>query len=94
MAKTIYTERDIDDMARRGITTLAVDDSVVLTDLAQELARKLGIHLVREAAPPPADDGKDELIERVKSLVIGRLGGDVNLVQLDRVVRRIVNEMS
>ncbi len=94
MAKTIYTERDVEDLASRGITTLAVDDSVLLTDLARDLALGLGIRLVREAPPPPAGGGKAELIERVKSLVIQRLGGDVNPAQLDRVVRRVIEGMN
>ena len=94
MAKTIYTERDVEDLASRGITTLAVDDSVLLTDLAEDLALKLGIRLVRAAPPSPAGDGKAELIERVKSLVIQRLGGDVNPAQLDRVVRRVIEGMN
>ncbi len=42
MAKTFITERDIEDMARRGELSLTVHDDVVLTELAFEKAQKLG----------------------------------------------------
>ena len=48
MAKVFYTERDIEDLARQGVTSLAITDSVVVTDLAREKARKLGIQLLTE----------------------------------------------
>ncbi len=53
MPKEFYTDRDIEDMARRGIQTLAINDNVVLTDLAFEKARQLGIQLVRETPQIP-----------------------------------------
>lgn len=34
MPKTFITERDIDDMKARGVTSLDVNDNIVLTDLA------------------------------------------------------------
>jgi hypothetical protein len=91
MAKTFYTEWDIVDMARRGVTTLVVNDDVVLTDLAREMAMKHNIRLVRENPVHPEDNGTAELIHRVKAAVIARLGGDVDLALLDAVVTRIVN---
>ena len=54
MAKTFYTERDIEELARQGIRSLAVNDSVVLTELAVEKARTLGINLVRPHDTPPS----------------------------------------
>jgi hypothetical protein len=54
MAKTFYTERDIEELARQGIRSLAVSDMVVLTELAAEKARNLGINLVREHDTPPS----------------------------------------
>jgi hypothetical protein len=69
MAKVFYTERDIEDLARQGVTSLSVTDDVVVTDLAREKARRLGIQLLTErdirlasaagkavasASPPPA----------------------------------------
>ncbi len=54
MPKTFYTERDIEDLARQGIQSLVVDDNAVLTDLAYEKARQLGLKLVNENDKPPA----------------------------------------
>jgi hypothetical protein len=94
MAKTFYTERDIEDMARRGVTTLVVSDEVVLTDLGRECAMKFNIRLVKENPVHPEDDGKAELIHRIKAAVIARLGGDVDMVLLDNVVRRVVSSLN
>jgi hypothetical protein len=54
MPKTFYTERDIEDMVKGGVTSLIVDEDVALTDLAYEKARKLGMELLRENDQPPA----------------------------------------
>ena len=54
MPKTFITERDVDDMKVRGVTSIDVTDNVVLTDLAVERAMRYGIKMVRvETAPPP-----------------------------------------
>jgi len=53
MPKTFYTERDIDDLVKQGVKSLIVDDDVVLTDLAYEKARRLGLELLRESDQPP-----------------------------------------
>lgn len=53
MSKTFYTERDIDDLVKQGVKSLIVDDDVVLTDLAYEKARLLGLELLRESDQPP-----------------------------------------
>ena len=47
MAKKFYTERDIEDMAARGILSLEVDDNTVLTELAFEKASRLGVAIVQ-----------------------------------------------
>lgn len=53
--KTFYTEHDIEDLVRRGIMSLALNDHIVLTDLAYEKARQLGMSLVSpHATTPPA----------------------------------------
>jgi len=55
MPKEFYTERDIEDMVKRGILSLEIGDNVVLTDLAYEKAKKLGMRLVRDKPDnPPA----------------------------------------
>lgn len=54
MGKIFFTERDIEDMARRGEKTLVVGDHVALTDLAYEAARRLHVELVQPYDTPPA----------------------------------------
>ena len=54
MAKEFYTERDIEDMAQRGERVLVVNDDVVLTDLAYEKAKRLGVKLSQPNDTPPA----------------------------------------
>lgn len=55
IAKTFYTENDIEDLVQRGIMSLALNDNVVLTDLAYEKAKRLGMSLVSpHASTPPA----------------------------------------
>jgi hypothetical protein len=54
MAKTFYTEQDIEDLARRGILSLVVNDNVVMTELAVEKAQRLGVTLVRPHDTPPS----------------------------------------
>ena len=53
MGKIFYTEHDIEDLARRGQRNLVVGENVVLTDLAYESARKLGVELIQPHDTPP-----------------------------------------
>lgn len=56
MPKVFYTERDIDDMRARGVTTIDVSDNVVMTDLALERAMKyeMKINRVETSSAPKA----------------------------------------
>jgi L-fuculose-phosphate aldolase len=55
MPKTFLTDLDIEDQAKQGITSISLSDDIVLTDLAYEKARQLGINLVYAAHEiPPA----------------------------------------
>lgn len=55
MPKEFYTEKDIEDMVKRGILSLEISDNVSLTDLAYEKANRLGVKLVQEKPDnPPA----------------------------------------
>lgn len=54
MPKQFITERDIEDMARRGEMQLSVSDETVLTDLAYEKAQRLGVSLLKTNLQPPA----------------------------------------
>ena len=96
MAKTFYTERDIEDLHARGVTHLDVHDDVVLTDLARERALRLGVRLERiKPNAHPADAPNEMLIHRVKAAVLAQLGGRwVDPDVLDAVVRRVVTEAS
>lgn len=53
MPKVFYTEKDIEDMAKRGAFSLEINDDVVLTDLAYEKAIRLGFRLVRDKPEKP-----------------------------------------
>ncbi len=54
MPKTFITERDVDDLKARGVTSIDVSNNVVMTDLAIERAFKHGIKVVRvEHGPAP-----------------------------------------
>jgi hypothetical protein len=52
MAKTFYTEHEIEDLFKSGVTRLDVNENVVLTGLAYEKAQKLGMQLVQPNAQP------------------------------------------
>lgn len=52
MPKIFYTDRDIEDLFHSGVTTLIVNDDVVVTDIGREKARKLGVELLREHDQP------------------------------------------
>jgi hypothetical protein len=55
MPKKFFAEDDIEDLVKKGILTLEVDESVVLTDLAYEKAASLGVKLIHTAEiQPPA----------------------------------------
>lgn len=95
MAKTFYTERDIEDMHARGVTHIEIHDDVVLTDLARERALRLGVRLERvKPNAHPADAPDAVLIHRVKAAVLAQMGGRwVDPDVLDAVVRRVVAEV-
>ncbi len=50
MSKKFYTDKDIEELYHSGVKSLRVDDDVVLTDLAFEKARTLGM-LESDASP-------------------------------------------
>lgn len=91
MPKTFYTERDIKDLADRGVTAIDVNDDVVITDLGRDMALKLGIRLNRAAPGHPEDGAQAEAVHRVKAAVIARLGDQVDATMLDAVVTKVVS---
>jgi hypothetical protein len=68
MPKEFYTERDIEDMWKRGMLSLKLDDNVVLTELAYEKAQRLGMQLVKDhPVEPPAAPVRPYLSEARKA---------------------------
>ncbi len=47
MPKQFYTEKDIEDLFKGGTMSLEVADNVVLTELAYEKAKSVGMRLLR-----------------------------------------------
>ncbi len=64
MPKIFYTERDIEDLFNSGVTSLVVNDDVVVTDLGRERAMKLGFDLVREFDQPPSAPVRPYITEK------------------------------
>ena len=55
MPKEFYTEKDIEDLFNRGVRSLQITENVVLTELAYEKAKGLGLQLITDRADnPPA----------------------------------------
>jgi len=111
MAKIFYTERDIDDMKARGVTSLDITDNVVITDLALERAMRYDFKINRaDALPAPkatfsgstnlvaaypreASASDVELKQKIKSLVLAKLNGQVDVSLLDAVITRVLAGM-
>ncbi len=53
MPKVFYTERDVEDLVKRGVHLLEINDNTALTDLAYEKANRLGVKLVRDKPENP-----------------------------------------
>ncbi len=70
MAKTFYTERDIEDLVKQGVLSLVVDDNAVLTDLAYARARQLGLELLSENDKPPAAPERPYIAKPVKKATV------------------------
>lgn len=67
MPKTFITERDIEDMVKRGIMEQSLDDNTVLTDLAYEKATRLGVQLLQQNSQPPASPIRPYLSQPVST---------------------------
>lgn len=91
MPKIFYTERDIEDLYARGVTSINVHDGVVITDLARERMFKFGM-LTNRVKPDthPEENPQEVLIHRVKAAVLARLSGPIDPVLLDTVIRRVM----
>jgi|SRR5688500_8566182 len=103
--KIFYTERDIEDMHRSGLTWLEVHDDVVLTDLAREKAVSLGIALVApgqasssppppSASPPTPPANPSDLVGRIKANVIARLGTNDYNDLIDQIIPQVLARLN
>ncbi len=112
MPRIFYTERDIEDLAKRGVKEVEVNDDVYITDVAREKMEQLGIKAksvssrpatsmpsVTPAVLPPAASGslseaeKQQVMDKVRSGVIARLGPGVDTALVDTIVRRVVSQL-
>ena len=57
MPKKFITEQDIEKLAQQGVKSLEITPDVVLTDLAFEKARRLGIEMVNQMDTPACRAG-------------------------------------
>jgi len=66
MPKKFFTDKDIEDLHHKGIKSLQMNEDVVLTDLAYEKAKRLGIQLTfgEQADNPPAAPVRPYLSDR------------------------------
>ncbi len=100
MPKAFFTERDIEDLAERGISSLELNDDVVVTELARDKARLLGVALVRPgkkaapAAPPAASaspaPAESALHQRIRAAVLAKMGGQLDPALVDRIIQRVL----
>ncbi len=66
MPKEFYTEKDIEDLVKRGVLSLEIGDNCVLTDLAYEKANRLGMKLIRSRPDnPPGAPVRPYISEKV-----------------------------
>jgi hypothetical protein len=104
MPKTIYTERDIEDLARRGVKAIPLTDDVYITDVARERAEKLGVALRAASASVPAAaspsaapsvprENVEQVVSQVKADVLAKLGSSVDAALIERIVRRVVSQL-
>jgi hypothetical protein len=98
MPKTFYTDIDIEELARRGTTSLVIDDDTVLTDLAHEKAHRLGIELVSGHGNPPCAPvrpyiSKISRPEAVSTLVGPKSNPDLHRRIHDAVIARLGNQV-
>jgi hypothetical protein len=106
MAKVFYTDHDIEDLAKQGVTSIELNDDVVLTDLAIDKARRVGINLITtqeakssskqatkniSASTPQAPQGDMET--RVFAAVKKRLGDQVDDTLLRTIVKRVIDSL-
>jgi hypothetical protein len=96
--KTFYSAEDIQALAAAGRRELRVDANTVLTDLARDEARRLGITLVRPTGKPTsskavatAQDQEASLGPRPKGCQHGPVTSDSRSIGSDSMVDELVS---
>jgi hypothetical protein len=102
MPKEFYTERDIEDLFKRGVMSLDIDEDVVLTELAYEKANPpcapVRPYLSQKSSPTaeaassviPAAPAEADLHKRIREAVIARMGNQVDPAMLDIIIERVL----
>ncbi|MDX9953205.1 MAG: hypothetical protein RBT75_03880 [Anaerolineae bacterium] len=93
MPRRFITENDIKDLVKRGVRSLEVNNDIVLTDLAREKARELGVTLLPNAgaaAAPSQEPASADLAQRIRNAVQARLGDQVDPALLDTIIKRVL----
>jgi len=98
MPKTIYTEHDIEDLFKKGIQSLEVNDDIVLTELAYEKAKQLGLKLGSENDNPPAAPVRPYISQQSQSPKLNEIppvkrGDDLKKRIRDAVVARLGSQV-
>jgi hypothetical protein len=92
MPKEFYTERDIEDMFKRGVMSLNVTENVVLTELAYEKANRLGMQLVRSQPDnPPSAPIRPYLAQKNGSIAVPPLAS-IQTDQTERALQTRIRE--
>jgi hypothetical protein len=92
MPREFYTERDIEDMFKRGVMSLNVTENVVLTELAYEKANRLGMQLLRSQPDnPPSAPIRPYIAQKTGSTVPTVLNS-ISTEQTDRDLRTRIRE--
>ena len=69
MAKKVFTARQIEKKFENGERTLVLDQNVVLTDMAYEKARQLGMELVSDQMNPSPSAPIRPYLSKIRNLV-------------------------
>ena len=94
MPKEFYTEKDIEDMVRRGVLTLNITENVVLTQLAYERANRLGMQLVRnQPGNPPSAPVRPYVSQQASPSATAPAGKDLSARIRSAVVTRMGNQV-
>lgn len=94
MPKVFYTERDIEDLARQGVTSLVLNDDIVVTDLGRERARKLGFEFVQQHDLPESAPVRPYIAKPVEKTPGAAAGsGMVQQISTPDVKQRVLEKV-